>query len=374
MGKTIFDHIQKTPLIDHHVHSLLDREITFKEFENFLTESPFDAPAGSSHLFSQVGFALRRHCAPVFGLEAHIGALDYFKLRSQLGREKVAKMLLRNSNVSHSLIDTGHLGGEQLANWDVFSHVSNQQAFEVTRIESLAECILEAEISGDEFPTAFRAALERTKRHSVGFKSIIAYRFGFDFSPCRPSDEDVSRAVDSLSSATRSRIQDATILRFLLWETALTGLPLQLHVGYGDPDLDLHRANPALLMPWLRKLPSASSPIMLLHCYPYHREAGYLAQVFPNVYFDVGLGINYSGAASQLIIREALELAPFSKLLYSSDAWGLPELHFLGAILWRKGLAKTLEGFVQSGEWSLDDAFEVATHVCRENARKVYQL
>ncbi|HEY5833097.1 hypothetical protein [Streptomyces sp.] len=30
----------------------------------------------------------------------------------------------------------------------------------------------------------------------------------------------------------------------------------------------------------LRRPEVAPVPVMLLHCYPYHREAGYLAQVF----------------------------------------------------------------------------------------------
>ncbi len=30
------------------------------------------------------------------------------------------------------------------------------------------------------------------------------------------------------------------------------------------------------------------TPIMLLHCYPFQREAGFLANVFPHVYMDLG--------------------------------------------------------------------------------------
>ena len=52
---------------------------------------------------------------------------------------------------------------------------------------------------------------------------------------------------------------------------------------------------------------------MLLHCYPFHREAGYLAQVFPHVYFDVGLAVNYTGRAAGAVLAESLELAPFGK-------------------------------------------------------------
>nr|BFE88209.1 hypothetical protein GCM10020093_108100 [Planobispora longispora] len=36
-------------------------------------------------------------------------------------------------------------------------------------------------------------------------------------------------------------------------------------------------------------------PIVLLHNYPYHREAGYLAQVFPHVFADVSLALHNVG-------------------------------------------------------------------------------
>jgi len=41
------------------------------------------------------------------------------------------------------------------------------------------------------------------------------------------------------------------------------------------------------------------------------------------------------GAAAATVLAEALELAPYAKMLYSSDAWGPAELHYLGALLWR---------------------------------------
>ena len=75
---------------------------------------------------------------------------------------------------------------------------------------------------------------------------------------------------------------------------------------------------------------------MLLHCYPFHRQAGYLAQAFGNVYFDVGLARTIWVRSAELL-AESLELAPFAKQLYSSDGYGPPELHLLGSVLWRRG-------------------------------------
>jgi predicted TIM-barrel fold metal-dependent hydrolase len=124
----------------------------------------------------------------------------------------------------------------------------------------------------------------------------------------------------------------------------------------------------------LRRPEVAAVPIMLLHCYPYHREAGYLAQSFNNVYFDVGLALNHVGARATAIVAESLELAPFAKLLYSSDAWGPAELHYLGAHLWRHAITDIAGGWVSAGDWSAADAQRVITMIGRDNARRVYQL
>jgi predicted TIM-barrel fold metal-dependent hydrolase len=119
-------------------------------------------------------------------------------------------------------------------------------------------------------------------------------------------------------------------------------LPVQFHVGYGDSDVDLHRCNPLLLTPVLRAIQPTGVPVMLLHNYPFHREAGYLAQVFPHVYVDAGLATHNLGARAPALLAEALELTPFGKFLYSSDAFGLPELYYLGSALFRSALSRYL--------------------------------
>ena len=136
-----------------------------------------------------------------------------------------------------------------------------------------------------------------------------------------------------LAGAGRPRLTDPVLLSYGLHAATEAGLPFQFHTGYGDRDLNLDQANPLLLLDFLRDPRTARVPVLLLHCYPFQREAGYLAQAFNHVYFDVGLGVNYVGAAAPTLVAESLELAPFAKQLYSSDAWGPPELHYLGAVL-----------------------------------------
>ena len=92
------------------------------------------------------------------------------------------------------------------------------------------------------------------------------------------------------------------------------------------------------------------------------------------MFVDVGLATHNSGALSAGLLRETLELAPFGKLLFSSDAFGLAELYHLGALLFRRGLAAVLGRLVDDGEMAAADADRVGALVARENARRAYRL
>jgi predicted TIM-barrel fold metal-dependent hydrolase len=89
---------------------------------------------------------------------------------------------------------------------------------------------------------------------------------------------------------------------------------------------------------------------------------------------DVGEALNHVGARSAAVLAEALELTPFHKMLYSSDAFGLPELHHLGAAGFRRDLATVTGAFVADGAWSAADAERVGYLVGAANARRVYRL
>jgi predicted TIM-barrel fold metal-dependent hydrolase len=212
-------------------------------------------------------------------------------------------------------------------------------------------------------------------------KSIAAYRFGLDLDPRPPLAAEVAsaaggwrRQIDAAGQAGPIRVTDPVLLRFLLWAGVDRGLPVQIHTGFGDPDVDLRRSDPLLLRGFCELTQERAVPLMLLHCYPYHRQAGHLAHAYPHVYFDVGLAINHVGARAAAVVAESLELAPFGKVLFSSDAWGPPELHYLGALLWRRATAGVLGSWVQSGEWALADAIRVAEMIGARNARRVYRL
>jgi predicted TIM-barrel fold metal-dependent hydrolase len=365
------------PLVDHHVHGASADDLGRDVFETLVTESDRPIPKFMTQFDSQIGFAIRRWCAPVLGLPAHASPEDYMSRRAELGAAEVNRLLLTASGIGRYLVETGYRGDDVLSPAGMTA-VSGRPAHEVVRVERVMEDVAASGVAAADLPGRFREELRRRTEHAVGLKSIVAYRHGFAFDPAPPDDrEAVAAAGRWLAAAERTgewRVSDPVLLRLGLWAAAERGLPLQLHAGYGDPDVELHLCDPLLLTRWLKLVEPTGMDVLLLHCYPYHRNAGYLAQVFPHVYFDVGLGVNYTGSRSAELIAESLELAPFAKTLFSSDAWGPAELHFLGAHLFRRGLGRALRHWVDAGEWSERDAVRVARMIGADNALRVYRL
>jgi predicted TIM-barrel fold metal-dependent hydrolase len=143
---------------------------------------------------------------------------------------------------------------------------------------------------------------------------------------------------------------------------------VQMHTGYGDRDLDLVLANPALLRPLLEQTRFEALRLVLLHAsYPYTREASYLAAVYPQVYVDFS-EVNPMLPHRQLtrVLEELLALSPYTKLLYGSDAWGIPDWIWLGARTGRRALAAALVG--------VPGVDAIARRILRDNARELYGL
>jgi hypothetical protein len=398
--------IETLPLVDHHCHGLVRRELDRADFERAMTEADHPAPVGTSFFDSQLGLALRRWCAPELDLAPHAQVDDYLARRAELGPDEVATRMLRAAGIEELCVDTG-FAPERLISAEDLAGAAGARAHDVVRLEPLAEQVALDIVTGQvgvaHFPDLVRSRLAaRTGRAEptagsarrpagkarkaaspggvdvVGVKSVAAYRVGLDLPSERPTDRAVIASVRGWVSQLRAgapiRLADPVLHSFLIWTGADLGLPVQIHTGFGDTDLHLARANPLLLTDLLRELVPTGAPVLLLHCYPYHREAGYLAQVFPHVYVDVGLATHNLGRGSATVLAETLELAPFGKMLFSTDAFALAELYLLGAKLFRRGLGDFLAAGVEADDWTAQDAARIAAMIGAGNARRVYGL
>jgi hypothetical protein len=338
-----------------------------------LTEAERPGLAGT--LFdSQIGFALRRWCAPLLDLEPHAPADTYLARRRELGAAEVNRRLLAATGIGEFLVDTGYLP-EPITSPDELAALAGGTGREVVRLELVAEEVLGGGCTASGFADAVREQLAKRCADAVGVKSIAAYRVGLALEGERPSDREVAAAAGALLAAgSPPRIADPVLHRFLVWSGIDLGLPVQFHVGYGDADTDLHRGDPLLLTDLLRATEPAGVPVMLLHNYPFHRNAGYLAQVFGHVFVDVGLAVHNVGRRADAVVAELLELAPFGKVLFSTDAFGLAELYLISTALFRRALGRFLDGGIADDDWTAGDAERVAAAIGAGNARRAYRL
>jgi uncharacterized protein len=373
--------VETLRLVDNHVHTVLPGPVPAPEFGELISESSSPSPAGTSRFDSQLGFALRRWCGPLLGLGPSVTAADYLSKRNSMTGTGPSAALLPAAHCSHLLVDTGFIAPGS-ASLTELAELSGAEVREVVRLESVAEELAGGAVtdggyggSAAGFGAAFRELLWQRSADAVGLKSIVAYRYGLDFDPARPSAAEVTAAVGqwlrTIEATARVRLTDPVLLREVLWAGVDRGLPLQFHTGFGDPDVDLKRADPLLARDFLA---NSGVPAVLLHCYPFHRHAAYLAHVYPNVYVDFGEALNYTGARAAAVLAETLEVAPFGQVLYSSDAYGLPELVYLGARLWREATVEVLGGFVEAGQWTESDAIRIAGLIGAANAARLYGL
>jgi hypothetical protein len=352
------------PLVDQHCHGVVTEDLDEAAFAGWLTEAP-SLPPHRDPFDSLLGLAIRRWCAPVLDLPPHAGQETYLRRRIELGWREVNKRLLGSAGVTRWLVDTGFRPPQPLT--------APEPSQEIVRIEHVAETLA---AQGESSLDGLRAGLRQ--KDAVGLKTIIGYRGGLAIPARSPGDRAASAALDRWLRSGQRRLTDPVLLAWLVHEAAIAGaqlgLPLQVHTGFGDPDLRLRDTDPALLSDFLESTQDTGLTVVLLHCWPYHRNAAYLAHVFPHVIVDLGLTLPFVGARSGDVLAETLELAPFDAIVYSSDGRALPETHHLAAVLWRHHLGRLLDTWIAEDVITVPDAERLAHAMGHGNAERVYQL
>jgi predicted TIM-barrel fold metal-dependent hydrolase len=371
-GDVVDQQIDLGPLVDHHCHGVVVEDLDRDGFEAMMNEAEGPSPLATTLFDSALGLAVRRWCAPVLDLEPHASADDYLARRRELGADEVNRRFLTATGTQAFVVDTG-LTPDRITDPAALAELAGAPGHhEIVRLEVVAQEVLAD--GADDFTGEVVSRLQA--RGGVGFKSIAAYRVGLGLPGAKPSDDDVRDALRDVRPGPDGgyRIAHPVVNGWLAWTAVELGKPLQFHVGYGDNDVELAECDPLRLTAFLRATQERGVPVLLLHNYPFHRNAAYLAQVFDHVFMDVGLATHNAGALSDAMLRETLELVPFGKLLYSSDAYGLAELYHLGALLFRRNLGGLLGSLVGADEMTAGDASYVAGLVARDNARRVYGL
>lgn len=304
-------------------------------------------------------------------------------LRHMLEPARYALELLGRSRTGTMLLDHGFAVPDAMSVEEHRAAVPIPQR-EIVRLETLAETLVDQHRRGEDWLEAVRAELRAAVGEgAVGVKTVAAYRAGLRLR--RPDARDFRDAYGVLRQARRARgdrlparLTGEALCHALVFlaadECCRLGVPLQVHCGLGDPDEDLARCSPLGLRPILHDDRYAGLSVVLLHCYPYHREAAYLCSVYPGAYMDLSLTIPLAVRDGARALSEALGLCPWSKLLYATDASRLPEMYLVASELQREALAEALAELVERGVLELEEAIEAGRQVLAGNARGLYRI
>ena len=250
----------------------------------------------------------------------------------------------------------------------------------VFRIEPLIADLLKTDIGWAEFQRRYEDTIADalTTQGFKGVKSIIAYRTGLDVSPLSRTPDQGYKALDAirrgLGGGSMKQLRDHLLCRAL--DLCMEhDVPMQIHTGMGDFEVNLVLCRPAYLMDLLRFPAYRGCRVLLVHSgYPYHREAAYMANVLPRVWCDLSEGIPFAGNAAWDILRGVMAMAPLTKICYGSDGYKVPEILYSSAKLGKQAVASVLDELVTDGMLTQGDAQTAAKLILSDNARELYRV
>ncbi|AWR96986.1 amidohydrolase family protein [Acidianus sulfidivorans JP7] len=347
-------------MIDSHAHWFSARIMSEKEFMMATAESwKSDEMSNIEEMnyFRPFYFLLRNELKKLLGENF----IDERNKRIKDDSVEYVKFLLKDAGVEKIVIDEGF--GKK-------SEIPIPYAL-LFRIESI--------INENLFSMNFDKAVEffeETLRSKIknekyaGFKSIIAYRTGLKIY----CDEEKARRDFFSNESDWYGRKSKGFRDYLFCKTMEIAkdlkVPFQVHTGAGDRDIKFELSKPSYLTDLVRKY---EGKIVFVHAgFPWHRETAWMSYLFPSVYLDVSQVFPFATTAGYDVLREVMQVAPFNKIMYGSDAFEVPEIAWISARMFRKALDKTLEEML---EWNIindKETYEVKRMICYKNAEKLY--
>jgi uncharacterized protein len=366
------------PLYDHHAHALF-REATWRQ----APLEPYFGEANDPEQHRRFGrdtLAFRRgvrELAQFYDCAPSVDAL--LAARARVAYADLARRMFAQACIGHWLIDDGLWTDQLMSIAECAALIADVPVRRIVRLEVELATMIEEHDRASSLLSAFADRLAKPASGIAAFKSIAAYRTGLDIS--RPATTQVEHAFSQLRRTIvpgrPARLASKPLIDAMLWAVlpvaAASRTPVQFHTGFGDPDLDLRLANPLHLRPLFESESLSGLRVVCLHCYPFVREAGYLASVYPGAYVDLGLTVPYGSVhAMRTALHEAMHLAPITKVLLSTDAQRTPETFWLAARWGRRVLGDVLDATIADGDLSADEADWAASRILFHNAAELY--
>ncbi|MCS7111583.1 MAG: amidohydrolase family protein [Ignisphaera sp.] len=394
-NRELEDGIQRVWIVDTHSHPFKFTRLTTSHLAGLLA---IGGPAYESDGFKDLESLLvykflMRELSKLLGLESAKDPERVMEVRSELAERSFrdyVELLFERAGIKGLIIDDGYseAGGEHALPYIEIGEFEKNLPKWVSvrylhRIEPDIRRIFEESDSFSDFASGIEYSIEKFARDPryVGFKSIIAYRTGLEV--LWRSEEEARREFMECKKGyceqawfgPVARILREYVLSLVVEKCREHGRVVQIHTGIGDKDILLVKSFPHLLFPFLKDERVRKTKIVLVHGgYPNVVMTSYLANAFPNVYMDVSVATPFGLSNLENRIREALELAPASKIMYASDGYYTPEIHWVGAIAFRRAFATVLKELVSSEFLEVDDALEIAGRILYRNAAHVYSF
>ncbi|KAI6084636.1 glutamine synthetase/guanido kinase [Hypoxylon rubiginosum] len=401
--------IDSTPLIDNHAHPLLTPEnVGTRSLLSIASEAGGSSLEESKSSLSHIRAV--KQLAEVLGCEqtweAVVANIERKRLESRDGWIKHCL-----EGIEAILIDDGLDVSGRVESYDWHSNFTKSKCKRIVRIETVASDIIarlcitdtalkKASAAMSDFVDAFTREIKRLTADPevVGFKSIICYRRGLDITPAK--DLQTPKAGEALMEILKGGLSNYTAgsepsgfsLKKRLEHSPLNDLivhyvavvirdtrtspkkPIQFHTGLGDTDITLTKSSPSHLQTFIEEYPEV--PVILLHAgYPWTRETAYLAAMYPNAYADIGEVFPYlSRQGQEGIVKQMLEVCPWTKILCSTDAHGFPEMYLIATTQIRSVLKTVLGELVRANQLNERQAVQLVQAIMHSNSKKVYNL
>lgn len=371
------------PVVDNHCHPvLLKQHMDALHFRSYFTEA--SAPVfAQEHVAKSVYYLwMLRQLATFFGCLSKSDEDEVLAVRNRLDADTLIEHLYRAARIDTLILDVAHPSAEICYTPERMGQLGHCRVARMLRLETLMQSLISEIHDFDELVARYQLVLTNLRTQGyVALKSIVAYRTGLNIA--RWSKDQAAAAFHEARATIHDgtlRIQQKPLIDYLLHvafvHAAEQEIPVQFHTGYGDTDTDMRLGNPLHLRAIFEDEAYRTMPVVLLHeSYPYTQLGAYLAAVYPQVYFDLSYAIPFVERLEMLAFtRQALSIAPASKLLYSSDGIHVPDMHWAAAVRGRSVLAQALDEMIEHDEINQEQAYLLAQQILRDTAYTVYRL
>ena len=373
--------LTRIPVVDNHCHPvLLHQHMDALRYRSHFTEATHSSFA-EKHVANTVYYLwILRQMAILYGCEPTEDAV--LATRNNLDNEAILEHFLRAANIDTLILDPAYPLPDECYTPSRMGQLGHCRTVKMLRLETLMQQLIIQYHNFDDMVDHYSMKLNNVREQGYcALKSIVAYRTGLNIAEWR-KDEAVAPFQEARAAIRNDQLRIAHkplidyLLHIAFHYAAEQELPIQFHTGYGDSDTDMRLGNPLHLRDVLEQQEYQTMQVVLLHeSYPYSQFGAYLAAIYPHVYLDLSYTIPFVDKLEMLAFtRQALSVAPASKLMYSSDGIHVPEMHWAGALRGRSIIAQVLNEMIDAEEIDEEQAYHIAQLILRDTAYSVYKL